>query len=243
MNKFTITAAILGLSSGAAFGATLFDGTSTGEYYFAGENEVGEYFQLSSANATVTSIAEIDLYVSAATTYSSLELQVSFFGSGQTTYTGSGNEFSDLLTTVTYGFGANSLGIGGYRITGLTLPTPIVVSGSDIGAQFTWLNAGARTTAAANATTLFSLSNTTPPNVGLNAATGGGLDLFELDSGATTSATPLAQSSNLYQAGDTYENAAVILGGTQAVPEPPSYAFLGLGIIGLAVGRRRSRKR
>jgi hypothetical protein len=205
-------------------------------------NSQGEVFGLSYSNPTITGFG-LDLLVAAGaatgtTNFTNLQLMVTFFTGWQSTFTGSGNEFSSPVYTVTYTFGAESLAnntvyglLGTPAAPEFVLPTALAVTGNKIGIQFTWLDNGAATNFAQTAWSI----GATAPSVGTNAFQYPNLAWGA--SGGTSSATSIAQANYWY--GGT--NAADVNLGAEiyATPEPCSMAILGLGAVGLLARRRR----
>lgn len=263
MNKALLTIGAAVLASGAYAQTSLFDaeGYPAGDYVgwggsngsgtvAANINSQGEVFGLAAANQQITGF-DMEIWnaegASAGNSvYNDLRLQVTFYSGFQATFTGSGNEFTTAISTTTFDLGAQTLANNTlYNLNGsgpstpfFSLPTPVSVTGSNIGIQFTWLaDTGNGLGAATTVQTAWEIG-ATGPSIGSNAFQYANLAWGA--SGATSSATSIAQS-NYWYGGANYPHVdlGVQIYGASPAPEPVSMSLLAVGAVGLIVRRRK----
>jgi hypothetical protein len=252
MRKIYLTLGALAFASAGFAQQDLFSAVDNGGYWngdgggATNLNSEGEIFGLASPNATITGFGldlGNDLGGTGTTVYTSVELEVTFFSTFQTTFTDSGAEFSNPIEQVTYNFGALTLTNGDYYALDGTaaapefvLPTAITVSGSNIGMEETWLSSTTGGAATASQTLQTTWAINVNPSVG-----GNGFAPYEMAwaaAGGTNSSTSVLQSGYFYTgSGDV--NLSTVLYGTPSTPEPCSMAILGIGAVGMIARRRR----
>jgi len=251
MKKILVLA--LGMVAASAFSQSTLFNAIPGNNSWSGDgaaNRDAEVFGLAQSNTQITGF-DVDLLSgqggTGTTVYNDIRLMVTFYGGWQSSFTDAGAEFNTPLSTTTFDLGGATLTNGDYySLTGtpsapfFTLPTPVSVPGSAVGAEFCWLADYGNGLGAANSLQLYKLIGSTPPSVGSNANPVYS-NMEWTDSGATTSATSILQSSYRYGGSNyPYVDLAVTLYGNP-VPEPASMAALGIGVLAL-IRRRRSRK-
>jgi hypothetical protein len=114
-------------------------------------NKQGEVFQLASPNSSITGfdlplVSNFWQTPNGVDSFRNVQLKVTFFAGFQTSFTGSGPQFSDPIGTFTFNLGPQQMAKGrAYPFTGSSqhprfpLPHPIHVTGDKIGVQFTFL--------------------------------------------------------------------------------------------------------
>src|SRR5476651_2205535 len=114
MKKVFITLAAAALASVGLAQTSIFNAMPSGQYFTgvnANNNEGGEYFGVSDASNSPITAFNLNFVTSGTGTevFSDLQLMVTFFTSGNSTWVGSGAEFSGVGTSDVIDFGAQSL--------------------------------------------------------------------------------------------------------------------------------------
>jgi len=243
-----LSVGLAGIVTASQAQTVVFNNMPNGTYYSGANqslNEEGEWFQTSKTAPFTLGGFDLNMDTtgsSGSNTYSNLQLEVQVYGTGVSTYSGSSAaEFSNLLYTHTFTFGAETLANGFYYDaagllnggTEIALPTPVTTTDSTgrVGVVFTWLNAGAPTTLLQTAV---GIGDT--PSVGSNAETD-----YNLNFGVVGGTGAVLNQNQYLYSGTVPTNLAVELFTGTPAPEPVSMTFLGLGVVGL-IARRRNRK-
>jgi len=261
MKKALLLIAALGVVSAANADVLLFDNVSNYMNAVAGAGAsttsstpntfMGDAYNLNLTGGSTT-ITGFDLFPAnlAGTTFTNLKLTVYVWGTVNTTGTVNSTTpaFSNLLSTVTAATGTGSYPNGSFfpfdtgepgTAPGLTLSTPITLTGSQIGLTFNYQGSTDNGVTYNSVNGLTSLITTgTAPTVGSNVFNG-----YYRNAGTPTETNGNFTSSLRSLGGTpvpTNQSIGVRVFGNTTVPEPATLAALGMGALALIRRRKKA---
>jgi hypothetical protein len=207
---------------------------------------------LLAAGTTSISGMDFDMVSSAATTFTDLQLQVSFFGAYTGGFSAASPTFTSLLGTVNIDLGAATLAASTYYVFGPTGGTPAVTFApinltqtGKVAVEYLWRgDLGTGQGLVYTDAVQMGLNLTAAPTIGSNPSSFQVLYYDKTPSQSTPSSSAISLNENeyLYFGGSPSVNEDFATRFyTTPVPEPASMAVLGLGAMAL-IRRRRSKK-